>query len=134
MKIPFDLKEKTMATTNSIALALDVTDSVTASSAVLVAGDKVCFTVASAGGGQSLNTFKIQIKAHATAEWVDYFGGSDWTDSSDVRLIWCSATPATLAAGASSTAIVIIGGAYQFRFAASTASGMASLTILGQQA
>lgn len=83
-----------------------------------------------ANGGQALTTCKIQTRATADSPWRDYFGGSDWASTTDSRKIFAGSTsPATLAAGAGTSANIIVCGVDSIRIIATTGSGTANLTV-----
>lgn len=113
----------------------DVTDTESYSTAVVLGGtgQVMTATATSAGGGDPLLTFKIQIQSQEDGPWVDYIGGADWSSTSIAPMIFCGTQkPNDLDAGESSLFRVDVAGAYAFRFAATCdTSETATITVAG---
>ena len=97
----------------------------TIENAAMELGDFFNVEVTNAGGGSAdaLTEFKVQLKSHATGQWYDFIGGTDF-DSTDLsNMLFCTTqAPYDLASGEYSQFHIRVTGAYAIRFMANLAN------------
>jgi len=76
-----------------------------------------------------LDSFIVEIKAHANAAWVSF--QSTWVAGTPVGLRFVSAALNTLGASTTATAILNIYGCHSFRFTASSDTAASDVSIQG---
>lgn len=114
--------------------SINVTDAVSYSDSFKLAGCGILSAViTSATGSDPLTTFKVQFQGAEGGAWVDYLGGSDWSSTTNVNMLFCTTQkPDDLDEDETAGIRIDTRGCYAIRFAATcTTSETATITIAG---
>jgi len=79
----------------------------------------------------SLTGFRIQLQAHPNAGWQMFLADADFDASDNVNMLFASASPYSLAAGALAQLHVAVNAAHGIRFQAKIGSATATVQIKG---
>lgn len=80
----------------------------------------------------TLSAGTLQVQPHPDSAWQDYLAGADW-DAASTNLPFCTTiSPAEVAAGEESYAVVKLYGVHAWRFFADVAADTALITVQGR--
>jgi hypothetical protein len=105
----------------------------TYSNALLVGGQPLLALEIVNGAAAAMADFKIQAQDNDNGEWYDYLTSTDFTAGVGSNLLFISARPDTLTAGAKAHLHVRSNGIRSFRFAAKLANGTGTVTVRGSK-